>query len=329
MEMLADLRMRGVTPFLTLFHFACPKWLAARGGWAAADAPGLFADFAARVAEMVDGEVLHWITINEPVVHAFMAYVMREFPPQKRLRFDLAFRALCNMARGHALAWRAIKERLPAAEVGITKHCKHFAPLRAWHPIDRICAFAADRFFDRWGLGLFLQHGGEPVSTFLGVNYYGRMRFRGLNALSPLTGFDPEVLELHGAACDDMWEQDPAGLADCLAELSGRIELPLYVTENGVATRDEDLREQYMVDHLRACHEAIRRRVNLRGYFYWTLMDNFEWGEGLSKRFGLLDVDFSDRKRYRRMRPAARRFGEFAAANAVTPEGALNAAASA
>ncbi len=320
MEMLAELRGHGITPFLTLFHFNCPAWLAARGGWLSDEAPHLFADFADQVAAMTDGEVRFWITINEPMVYAVMAYIMGEFPPRRRGRFLECFRVVDNLRRGHALAAEAIKSRYPDAQVGVTKHFKRFLSFRRWHPIDRLSAFVANRFFDRWGLEKFLRYDGRPVLDFVGVNYYGRMRMKGFNGLSPITGFTPEVLEASGGDYDDMWEQDPAWLASCLREVVDRTGLPIYITENGVATMDEALRNQYFCEHVRHCHAAITQGVDVRGYFYWSLLDNFEFGEGLTKKFGLLSVDFNDRDRFRRTRPIAHLYSRIAGRNGTADD---------
>ncbi len=225
------------------------------------------------------------------------------------------------MRLGHALAYDGIRSHLPDAQVGITKHFKRFLPCRTWHPVDQMSAFAARSLFDRWGLGGFVTDHGRQVSDFVGVNYYGRMRMKGFSGVSPLTGFSPEALEQHGAICDDMWEQDPAYLADCLAQVARRTHLPVYITENGVATEDESLRERYLREHLTHCHAAIESGVDVRGFFYWSLMDNFEWGEGLSKRFGLLSVDFKGPGRRRELRATGRLYGQVAKANALSLNG--------
>jgi beta-glucosidase len=179
-------------------------------------------------------------------------------------------------------------------------------------------ALLARTVFDRWALSRFLRHDGKPVCDFVGANYYGRLRFRGLTGVSPLTGYDAGRLKAEfGAEADDMWEQDPAGLADCLRELARRTGLPVYVTENGVATTDEALRTRYLQEHLRACHAAIAGGTDVRGFFYWSLLDNFEFGEGLAKRFGLLSVNYVDPNRRRELRPAAREYAEIVRRNGV------------
>ncbi|MFW5856734.1 MAG: glycoside hydrolase family 1 protein [Planctomycetota bacterium] len=319
-EMLARLRARRVEPFVTLFHFACPAWMAEAGGWLHRDAPAWFADFARRTADACDG-VRYWITHNEPVVYALMAYIIGEFLPCRRHRPDLALRALRHLRRGHAQAYAAIRARRAEARVGFTKHFKGFQPFRRWHPVDVTTSWLARLLFDRWGTAGFLHHRGRQVCDFVGVNYYGRMRMKGLSGVSPLTGWSPETLARMGAVCDDMWEQDPRWLADCLAELAERTELPLYITENGVATLNEDLRTHYLREHLRGCADAIGRGVALHGFFYWSLLDNFEWSEGLSKRFGLLGVDFGHPDKPRTLRPAAHLLADAARRNALPPAG--------
>jgi beta-glucosidase len=321
LEMLAELRGYGVEPYLTLFHFACPKWLAREGGWLNPQAPSMFADFAERVAFITDGEIRHYVTVNEPEVYAFMAYVMREFPPRHHRRLGQCLEALRNLRRGHALAYERIKAKQPNAQIGITKHFKRYLPCRAWHPLDRLVTFCANALFDRWGLSGFLRHAGKPVSDFVGVNYYGRMRMKGFQGLSPLTGHAAEKLKQeYGAECDDMWEQDPTYLADCLREVAARTRLPVYVTENGVATGDEELRTRYLLQHLAACHQAIQGGADVRGYFYWSLLDNFEFGEGLSKRFGLMSVNYVDPNRRRDLRPAGKIYAAIARRNGMKEE---------
>ncbi|MBN2711211.1 MAG: family 1 glycosylhydrolase [Planctomycetes bacterium] len=321
MEMLAELRSLGIEPYLTLFHFACPVWMAEKEGWLNPESPEWFADFAEKLAVLTDGEVCYWITHNEPAVYAFMAYVMQEFPPMRRGKFGQALKVLHNMQRGHALAYERIKKHQPGAQIGITKHFKRFLPFRAWHPVDQLSACLARTLFDRYGLAKFVTYQGRKVSDFVGVNYYGRMRMKGFNGISPITGFKPEVLEQFGVKCDDMWEQDPEYLCDCLHDVAKRTGLPIYVSENGVATEDEALREKYLREHLAHCHAAIQRGIDVRGFFYWSLMDNYEWGEGLTKRFGLLDVDFTNKNRRRELRRTARIYGKICASNVLSFSG--------
>ncbi len=317
LEMLAELRSHGIEPFLTLFHFACPRWLAALGGWLHPESPAWFADFAARLARFTDGEVRYWVTMNEPVGYAALAYVFGQFLPGRRWRYGQYATALGNLQLAHARAYDAIKAQSPEAQIGIAKHIKEFMPLRAWHPLDRLGSWLALRRFHHDGLRRFVQ--APSRSDFIGVNYYGRLRTCGLTGFSPACGSSRADLARYGADCDDMWEQNPDYLLPALREVYRQYHLPLFVTENGVATDNEQLRLRLLRAHLLKCHEAVGYGIDLRGFFYWSLMDNFEWIEGLGKRFGLMAVDFGDDNRRRDLRRTACVYGEIAKNNGFLP----------
>ena len=300
---------RGITPFVTLFHFACPKWMADLGGWSNPRAPEWFTDFTQKVAAL-NLPVKYWITVNEPGVYLTMAYLIGLFPPRKRFAFLKGWRALRHLIRGHHLSRAALRSVDSGAQVGITKHFKFFMPQRRWHPIDRHNAWLCKRFFTFRVLEAFLHdpdHGNraEDGCDFIGVNYYGRMRIRGFGDVSPVSGTPPEYFARLNASCDDMWEQDPQWLVRLLPSLTKRYGLPLYITESGFSTSDEKLRTRLFKEHIAYMHEAMRTGADVRGYFYWSLTDNFEWAEGYGKKFGLAGVDFIAPGRPRTLRPIA------------------------
>jgi beta-glucosidase/6-phospho-beta-glucosidase/beta-galactosidase len=147
-----------------------------------------------------------------------------------------------------------------------------------------------------------IQPGGRrDASTFLGVNYYGRARLNHFQALVPTNGVPHERLKQLGIVCDDMFERHPAGLGTILQKFHRRYGLPLYITEHGAASSDEDFRIRDLTAHLHELHGAVNDGVDVRGFFYWSLLDNFEWQFGYTKKFGLLAVDFNDEKLPRRM----------------------------
>ncbi len=315
LEMLAELRGYEVEPFLSLFDFSCPMWLANRGGWLADDAPDLFADFVDRVAIMTDGEVRHWITVHEPMLYALMAYVIGEFPPRCSGSRRQCMRALANLQRGHALAYEAIKSHYPDAEVGFAKHCMHFSAERAWHPLDRVAARAADKLFNHWGIDRFARTAGSSTADFMFVNFHGARPMQGLKHVSPITGFGPEVLLDadngigHADTNGDFW------LNQYLRQVRGRTGLPVYVAARGPEATDEDAGREHLARYLRFCLEAGAGELDVRGFFYMPLLDCFDWRHGLSRRQGLLAVNFSDRHRRRDMRPLARFYGSVAGGN--------------
>ena len=310
-EMLSCLARRNIRPMLTLFHFACPYWLAQRGGWLSPEAPKYFADF---VKKLLEAGIAadYWITINEPGVYVTMAYLLGLFPPCQRFRFLRARKALANMVDGHVLAYRLIHACLPQANVGIAKHVKRIIPNREWHPIDWLNATAIEHIFCNRILETFTVFEGDHVSEFIGLNFYGKLRVHGFKDISPISGDPGGVLKKIGAQCDDMWEHDSGWLPDCCRHLQDRWGLPIQITECGFATDDEDLRCRLLLDHIIAMGEAMDRGIDIRGFFYWSLVDNFEWAEGLAKRFGLIGIDFSDPRRPRHMRPAGKLISEVA-----------------
>lgn len=315
-RMLACLAGRGVSAAVTLFHFACPYWMAAEGGWLNPESPKWFADFTRKLlAAGITADT--WITINEPGVYVTMAYLMGLFPPYKRFRFGLAGRALSNLVAGHRLAYAVLKERAPRGQVGIAKHVKRAVAHRRWHPLDWIGAAAVKHIFFNRILDSFTRTGGENTADFIGMNFYGKLRIRGLRDISPISGDPGGALQKLDALCDDMWEQDAGWFPDCARQIQDRWGLPIHVTECGFATENEALRLFLLREHLVAMAEAMRRGVDVRGFYYWSLVDNFEWAEGLEKRFGLIGIDFTDPSRPRHIRPAAEMYSSIIRAGKI------------
>ena len=314
MEMLAELRSLGIEPYLTLFHHACPKWFRDMGGWLNPDSPEIFADFVRRVVILTDNEVKFWIPINEPNCYAFLAYIAGVFPPGKKGRISSYMHVLKNMQKAHALAFSEIKHFDPDSSVGISCLTKQVLPSRRWHFIDALSSALVKKVFGIQNIQDFINYEGERVADFIGVNFHGKIRTRSFSALSPLFMKKP-FLKKFNLDCDDMWEQDASWIPECLGQIYSEFKLPLYVTGHGVATQDEGLRVRQIKAHLLECNKAITQGVDLRGYFYWSLLDNFEWEDGLSRHFGLVSVAFDDPTRRRDIRRSGCIFGEIARKN--------------
>jgi beta-glucosidase len=302
-EILDVARDLGLRTMVTLHHFTLPRWAAAGGSWLDPELPARFGALAARCARAWGERVDLWATINEPNVLGLMAYGAGQWPPG-HARLDLALRAMANLLRAHAAAFEALHRQRPAARVGIVLNLPWIDPARPRHPLDRAIARAQDWVFN--GAWLWaLRHGRIPPPLavrprtvpglagsfdWLGVNYYGRMAVR-FDPRAAGRGFGRHVQEpsvRHGAA--DWGQIHPAGLAGQLRRVA-RLGAPVYVTENGVFDPDDRLRPRYLVDHVRAVRQALAEGVDVRGYFHWSLVDNFEWAEGWSAPFGLLALD--------------------------------------
>lgn len=316
-------RSHGMEPVVTLQHFTLPLWLADRGGVLSPDAPRRFARFAAVCAEAIGADVTWWITVNEPAVLAVFGYLYAEWPPlQPSIRGFLA--ALEGLARMHAAAYRAVhvvaEARGWSARVSVAHHERPVRALDPHSPIHRAVAVLPNAIFNRWFLractgGRLLPPVGYGQSIaglrdsldYLALNYYSEERVR-FNRRRPRELFAESVVPDGLPISSFGWPIDAGGLGRALERLGEGFQLPILITENGVADEDDELRPQFLVDHLGAVCDAIDSGADVRGYLHWTAMDNFEWAEGYSKRFGLLAVDRDSLER--RAKPSAALFAE-------------------
>jgi beta-glucosidase len=282
-EMLTGLRERGIEPIVALFHFTTPLWLARNGGW-------------------------------------------------KSCR--LCFRVLSHLLQAHAAAYRAIHELDENAQVGLAKATQIFDPLEPTDWASGRLARLLDYLFNgivlravedgrlRSPLGLGIRRHGPLVDSldWLGVNYYSRRR------VSLRRGGGDRMSVLHrtpGAEVSDSGrggpysEIYPQGLCRVLKRVAG-LGKPIYVTENGLPDADDDQRPRFVLTHLSQMHRAMAEGVDVRGYYHWTFVDNFEWAEGWALDFGLVALDVETQARA--PRPSARLYSEIIEANAVTRE---------
>jgi len=369
---LKKVRAAGMTPWVTMNHFALPGWIhdpiAARealdalsphsvppaferSGWLSRTTVEEFRKYAAYLAWKLGPQVNRWITLNEPMVVAVNGYVNvpglaeGNFPPGA-WSYSGVIDAIINMADANAEAYAAVKKRDPGSRVGFVHNMVAFTPADPGNPDDVRGTEHAEYLFDR----LFMDAAVRGIrdrdadgvvdpgerdkslarrADFVGLNYYFRGRVTGLpGALSsriPLFDFTPATVYATpanpgGAPCPSTctefgWEIYPEGFRQVLG-IAGSYGLPVIVTENGISDSDDDQRAGYLTSHLRAIKQAITADgVDIRGYFHWTLVDNFEWAEGYHQRFGLFGYDPATLKRT--MRPSARVYAKIARTGAL------------
>jgi beta-glucosidase len=334
-ERLVDsLLVRGITPVATLYHWDLPAALQDEGGWLSRDTALAFAEYAEVVARRLGDRVPRWITLNEPWCAAYLGYGVGVHAPGAK-GMQSAVTAAHHLMLAHGLAVPRLRHHSrPASQVGVTLN---LTPVYAAdrRPETLVAQQQADRFHNRWFLdpifvGAYparfferlavaapamadgdLATIGAPLD-FLGVNYYSRL------VIEAATGsarsrqgpyFDGQVVgPLPGSAYTAMgWEVYPEGLLDVLVRLQQEYSPPaILVTENGAAYDDVwdggdrvvDLqRREYLREHLEALAVALLVDVPVEGYFAWSLMDNFEWAEGYSRRFGIVYVDYPTQRR--------------------------------
>ena len=324
-EMLRGLRLRGIEPMVTLLHFTVPLWFADRGGWTRDDAPALFARFVERALPALGEHCDHWCTLNEPVGWVISACIRGRWPPGGRSVIG-AMRVATNLARAHAAAYHAIHRHQAAAQVGFANYFRLFDPADPRSALDRFVAAQQDRFVNRAFLDAvtsgrvraFPWRANIPEAAgtldFVGVNYYTRDLTR-FNLLVPnrLFGrnFPGSGLPISDGAYGVIY---PEGMYRVL-HLAHRYGRPVYVTENGIPDQDDDQRPAFIVSHLREVWRAIQEGVDVRGYYHWSLVDNFEWADGWSLKFGLIAVDPATQVRTER--PSAQVYAEICRSNAL------------
>jgi len=309
-EMVRSLVDRGMTPLVTLHHFTDPLWLTEKGGWESSETPALFAAYARRVVEALQEYVSLWVTINEPNVYAYSGYINGDFPPGKR-DMQTAFKVMANLVRGHALAYPLIHAQQRTARVGIALHYRGFVAARSWFPLDSVVAGIQHRLFNAFfpralsdgRLDYVTRRLNVPEAArtqdFLGVNYYTRDRVT-FSLSRPGQGFGRNAYPKGADLSDGGYiANDPEGLFAAL-KWAQAFNLPMLVTENGVNDAGDTLRPRYLIQHLHQVWRAVNFNWPIKGYFHWSLVDNFEWERGWSQRFGLWELDVETQARRKR-----------------------------
>ena len=308
---------RGIKPYATLYHWDLPSALQDRGGWMNRDIASWFADYATLVAQKFGDRLEATATINEPWCVAFLSHFLGVHAPGYR---DLraAARAMHHVLFAHGTAIDALRAE-GTKNLGIVLNLEKAEPATD-SEADRAAFDFGDALFNRWYLGGVFKGQYPDILTkwlepympanyqadmdvvsrpldWLGVNYYTR----GLYKASSTPGRPAEQVKGPLEKTDIGWEIYPQGLTDLLVRVShDYTKIPIMVTENGMAEvegEDDPRRVKYYDDHLRAVLAARAQGADVRGYFAWSLLDNYEWAEGYNKRFGLVHVDYETQKR--------------------------------
>lgn len=333
-EMLQGLRARNIEPMVTLHHFSNPIWFEERGAFLAPDAVAIFTRFVARVVDELGDLCDFWCTINEPNVYSVVGYLLGVWPPGQQGNVRAAFTVQATLARAHAAAYHTIHQRQSHARVGWTQNFNLLDPATS-SPLDRFIARAQDSayndFFPRivltgsapFPFRLFVGNLRAVRGTcdFLGVNIYYRERVAfDLRRPSEFFGrrFTPEGVPRGDTGVNDFFgEVYPASILRVAQRLAA-FGKPMYITEHGVADQSDRIRPWVIEQGARNVHAAIQQGLDVRGYYHWSLVDNFEWADGWRMRFGLAALDSATQERT--LRPSARFYSAIASANALTPD---------
>ncbi|RPI78368.1 MAG: glycoside hydrolase family 1 protein [Chloroflexi bacterium] len=318
---------RNMTPLVTLHHFSDPIWIYEKGGWENPDTIVAFESFVRKVVEAFKEYASIWCTINEPNVYAVLGYTMGDFPPGKK-DIKTTLNVLTNQIKGHAAAYRAIHAIQPRARVGPVIQYRGIAPKHGWFPLDSIVASLQSHMFNNlfpyairdgkvsFPVNLRLPEA-KGTMDFLGINYYTK-EYASFSLKNSSELFARRSYR-EGVEISDngMIAVEPEGMFEAL-KWGLQFKVPLIVTENGIETQEDGLRRRYMVQHIHQVWRAVNFNWPVKGFFWWTLVDNFEWERGWTQRFGLWELD--PESQVRRKRPSADLYAEIVRENGLSYE---------
>lgn len=314
-QVLRALRERNLEPIVTLHHFTNPRWFSRLGGWAQPRLRPYFLRFVERVVSEFASQVKYWVTINEPTVYAYHAYMLGAWPPKEK-SFLKARAVFDNFAATHIKAYQSIhaiykKMGLPSPLVGIAANLQAYEYCRATL-LNKIAVYLREKFCNLLFIDKLVR---RHSLDYIGLNYYGR-NLADVRVFGPRNIFFDTCQDGHLPLKKNSlgWDIYPLGLYNLLCRLK-KYKLPVLITENGVCTEDDSLRWLFINEHLQSVRRALGEGADVLGYIYWSLLDNFEWDKGFAPRFGLIHVDYHSYQRT--IRESARRFAQVCKDNTV------------
>ncbi len=295
-EVVASIASCGLKPFITLHHFTNPQWFLERGGWLESANIDCFVSYVKTMVEALKERVEFWLIFNEPLVYIYNGFLSGLWPPGvKSLRE--ARKALSNMTKAYELAYDEIKGIYQGGnlkvKVSLTKHMRVFSGCPgSFRGLNNLSSFYRSRVFN---YQLIDKLSRNKKLDFLAINYYCKefVKFNGLLGRACSCSKHKERKNYLG------WYVDPLGFYKILMSLK-KYKLPVYVTENGTTEQQSYLYADYLRSHLRSLYDAYNKGLDVRGYFWWSLLDNFEWDKGFDPRFGLIEVDYTNFRRVKK-----------------------------
>jgi beta-glucosidase len=287
----AELKNRGITPVITLWHWTMPVWFTDKGGFEKRRNLKYFYRYVNFITEGLGEYFQYVITINEPTVYTTQGYYSRIWPPEYRSPF-LTVWVLLNLAKAHRKSYKIVKRQLPKAQVGLAHNCTYFYEGDESF-ITKVCVRAAHYFGNEWFINRVKRQ-----QDFLGLNFYFCNRLKGYKVNNPNERLN-----------DTGWDMQPQLLGNLITQLYEKYKQPVLVTESGVADKHDQHRKWWIGESIKSMDRAIKGGVKMLGYIHWSLLDNFEWEKGFWARFGLVEVNFKTQQR--KVRPSAQWYSRF------------------
>jgi beta-glucosidase len=278
-QIILALRERGIEPFVTLWHWTEPVWFQEAGGWDSPESKNYFLRYVEKIVSVLKEDVKFWIVINEPNVGLGFGYFSGSQPPAKKGSRTF-LKAYFNLLAAYKSSYELIHKIDNRANVGFAHSFTPYQSTLVW-PLGKLAVIVTEYFSKH-----FVRKTQEVVD-FIGCNYYSRY----------IVSFGKKSL-MRENTNDLGWEIYPKGIYDSLLTLK-KYNLPIYITENGIADVDDKKRPAFIENHLKWISKAIKEGIDIKGYFHWSLMDNYEFPDarGFWPRFGLIEIDYQTLER--------------------------------
>lgn len=306
-QVIKALRARGMEPFVTLWHWTNPLWISDIGGWENKKTVDYFVRYAEKIITALGKEVRFWMPLNEPGTYIGMSYIQGDFPPQKRLRLFSANRVFKHLISVYRQTYHLIHERIPGAMVGMSHYSVYMFPYQ-----NRIWNKFVVKILDYYRNWRFLDSI-QDTNDFIGIQYYHTDFIKFTPFLNGRWG-PIDVKNPNLRLTDLGWDIYPEGIFHLLKRAS-QYHKPIYITENGLADAQDTQRASFIKENLMWVQKAMQKGADVRGYFHWSLLDNFEWDKGFWPRFGLVEVDYKTLER--KIRPSALVYKKIIESNAL------------
>ncbi len=305
-QVLEELKRLKMKTMVTLHHFVNPLWFSEKGGWEKKENLKYFERYINFCIDNFGNLIDYWVVFNEPNVYINSSYLQGTWPPQEKSLLK-ALKVYFNIAAAHRKAYKIISKDIPKPQIGAAIHMVAFKASLPW---DRILV-APSRFFSNYSYLALTKR----CHDFMGINYYAYH----VSKLKDIFFKFAASFESEEAIVEEFtdmgWPIYPQGIYRVVKEAWSKYKLPIFITENGLADSKDKKRAKYIIDHLSWLHRAIEEGVDVRGYFHWTLMDNFEWHVGRKARFGLFETNYKTLER--RPRKSAFVYGKIARTNSI------------
>jgi len=279
-EILQDLKNRNIKTAVTFWHWTSPIWFQEKYGLHRKKSVEIFARYGQKIIDELGDLIDISVILNEPMMPLTSGYLKGKFPPGIRcpIRYKKAFN---NLVEAYKIIYAYSKKKFPQTPVGITTLYNFFEPANKFNPIHKLIVWICKKFWNEAFFGKI-----KAQCDYYGLDYYFHHKLG-------LTGRKNENKKVSNVG----WEIYPQGIYEVLKEIKAKYNLPIYVMENGLADANDKYRAEFIREHIKYMQKAIGEGADIRGYFHWSLMDNFEWLHGFKPRFGLVEINYKTLER--------------------------------